>query len=444
MTSLPNSIEAERNVLGAVLLDPSLWAIAKDEIDEADLYRDAHRNLWRLLERIHGDGCNQGADIVVVCDEVLAKGEEGYGGVSYVMKLADDVVSTQNVEHYAELVRRSALRRRLIETGQRLTEAAQDGADVEEALTAGEKALQALAGSSARDAWRTNREVCDEQWTEYGRRTDLRMRGEKPGIPTTFHELDRMIGGLRPTDLAILAARPAMGKTAWALNVLRAAAKFAPVAFCSQEMTAGQCVDRHMAAEANVEASLIRDGLGRDDMDDRGRMADAVEVLSKLPIYWLDIDCKVSYLRSQCRRLKAREPNLALVVVDYLQLMEPENRRDLREQQISQMSRGFKQMARELDVSVLALSQLNRSCETRPNKRPLMADLRESGAIEQDADLVVFLYRDDYYNPESDDKGLAEVLVRKNRHGQTGTVKLRFEGQYMRFGSLDTRYGWEK
>ena len=437
---IPSSLDAERAILGACLLDPSCWLILRDEVNGEDFHREAHRQLWGLISEVNGKGERPTCDSLVAVDLAVQRGHETYGGAAYISGLPEGVPSTQNIEIYAALLRDRALRRRAIVTAHELLEGAYQGEDVSDVLAQGEKALQRLAGSSVRDEWRTQADVVDRCYQLKAERTAALMHQAVAGASTGFPKLDAKTGGLRGGDLIVLAARPAMGKSALALNIARKASEHITVAVVNQEMIAEQCVDRQFASEARVNTTSIRNGILASRTDDHARMADAAEALHGLPIHWLDVSCTVSRLRSLARRLKAREPNLGLLVVDYLQLLEAEDRRQNREQQVAGMSRGLKLLAKELKICVLLLSQLNRGVEMRENKRPRMADLRESGAIEQDADMVIFIYREEEYNPDTEKRGLAEVIVSKNRHGPKGTVEMGWSGEYQTFSDLGRRH----
>lgn len=443
---LPASPEAERALLGAVLLNPESIHAVNEYLQPEAFHREAHGRLFRLMCEMmeRGTPC----ETLAVVDRILQTGEaESYGGVAYVSSLPEHVPSTENVEYYAEIIRDKAIRRKLLAASQEIAEVAAHEANLEEVLDHAERKVFEASQGQIRKDWLGMSEIID---VEFRRIQDLAERRQAvTGITTGFVDLDRILSGWQRSDLIILAARPAMGKTALALNLLRHAAVEGGVAvgMFSLEMPRGQLVTRMLCAEARVDAGKVRSGfLSR--QDDWPRLVEAAEVLYHKPIFIDDTPAlTVTQVRSKTRRLKSEHPDLGLVVVDYLQLMQGSGGpRESREQAISSISRGLKGLAKELDVPVIALSQLNRGVEARNDKRPQLSDLRESGAIEQDADIILFIYRDEYYNKDSADVGVAEVIVAKQRNGATGTVKLAFQGQLLRFDNLDQRgdgFGYE-
>ena len=439
--ALPHSIEAERAVLGSVLLDPKLLDPVTEVVDPDMFYRDAHRKLFRLLLEMSEQG--QTPDPLTVIDRVLASGDEqGFGGAAYISSLPEQVPSTQNVEVYAQLVREKAVRRRLLEVAQEIGEAVRSESDLEQLLDSAETSVFEVSQKRGTKDWHALPLLVGEEWKRIQRLAE--HKGSVTGITTGFVDLDEKLSGFQRSDLIILAARPAMGKTALALNLARHAAMEGKVTVgvFSLEMPRGQLATRMLCAEKEIEASRVRSGHLRRDVE-WPKLADAVEALHQAPIHIDDTPgLTVTQLRSKARRLKSEYKDLGLIVVDYLQLMQGAGGpRESREQAISGISRGLKGLAKELNISVLALAQLNRGVELRPDKRPMMADLRESGAIEQDADLVLFIYRDEYYKKEeSEKKGVAEVIIGKNRHGPTGSVELAFKGEFLRFDNLDLRH----
>ena len=343
---------------------------------------------------------------------------------------------------YAQLVREKAVRRRLLEVAQEIGEAVRSESDLEQLLDSAETSVFEVSQKRGTKDWHALPLLVGEEWKRIQRLAE--HKGSVTGITTGFVDLDEKLSGFQRSDLIILAARPAMGKTALALNLARHAAMEGKVTVgvFSLEMPRGQLATRMLCAEKEIEASRVRSGHLRRDVE-WPKLADAVEALHQAPIHIDDTPgLTVTQLRSKARRLKSEYKDLGLIVVDYLQLMQGAGGpRESREQAISGISRGLKGLAKELNISVLALAQLNRGVELRPDKRPMMADLRESGAIEQDADLVLFIYRDEYYKKEeSEKKGVAEVIIGKNRHGPTGSVELAFKGEFLRFDNLDLRH----
>lgn len=440
--ALPQALEAERAVLGGLLLAPEQLAEVAELLGPEDWYREAHRVVWELLQELAEAG--QARDLVGLVEALRRRGlEERAGGLSYVAALSDTIPATISLLHYAELVRDSALRRRLVLALGQLRERVLAGdEELPELLGAGEDLLRGLTDRAVTTDVRPLEAVMDDV---YRRTRDLAAHPDRvTGTPTGYLELDRLMAGLQPTDLVVLAGRPAMGKSALAMSVAQnAAGRGHGVLVCSLEMGAEQLGQRAWSGEARVPLGRIRTGrLGDVDWH---RLSDAHGTLAGLPL-WIDDTpaLTVAQIRGRARRLKARAPALAVIVVDYIQLMGADARLP-REQQVSAASRGLKALAKELNVTVVGLSQLNRGVEQRADKRPLLSDLRESGAIEQDADVIMFVYRDEYYNKESADRNIAEVIVAKQRNGPTGTARLFFEGEFTRFENLDeTAGGWTR
>jgi replicative DNA helicase len=438
---LPQSVDAERAVLGALLLDPNLLDPVTEILEPHMFYREAHGKLYQLLL----DMAEQGAtpDPLTVVDRVLATGDEqSFGGAAYITSLPEQVPSTQNVEVYAALVREKAVRRKLLEVSQTIGQAVRTEADLETLLDGAESSVFSVSQQRASKDWHALPSLVGDEWKRIQALSE--HRGAVTGITTGFTDLDEKLSGFQRSDLIILAARPAMGKTALGLNFARHAAMEGgvTVGVFSLEMPRGQLATRMLCAEESIDASRVRSGRLRRDVE-WPKLADAVEALNQAKIFIDDTPgLTVTQLRSKARRLKAEYKDLGLIVVDYLQLMQGAGGpRESREQAISSISRGLKGLAKELSIAVISLAQLNRGVELRPDKRPMMADLRESGAIEQDADLVLFIYRDEYSNKEESEKrGIAEVIIGKNRHGPTGSVELAFQGQFLRFDDLDPHH----
>ncbi len=437
--ALPQSLEAERAVLGGLMLDPERVISMAELITPDDFYREAHKKLFRLMLEMAERG--EPTEMVAVVERIVsANRADEFGGLAYVSSLPDSVPSTENIEYYAGVVRDRALRRRLIVGAQDIANRVYTGDDeLPELLDFAESTVFSVTQERTNQDWWSLGSVVD---VEYGRIKKLAdQRGEVTGTTTGYRDLDKMLAGMQRSDLIILAARPAMGKTALALNFCQNAAHHGhAVGVFSLEMSRGQLATRLLCAEARVSMSKVRVGMLSRDQD-WPRLNEAHESLSRLQIFIDDTPgLTPTQVRSKARRLKAEHPNLAVIVVDYIGLMGGDSKVS-REQQVSASSRGLKALAKELDITVIGLSQLNRGVEQRTDKRPLLSDLRESGAIEQDADIIMFIYRDEYYNKDSPDKNIAEVIVAKQRNGPTGTARLFFEGEFTRFENLDETHG---
>lgn len=425
-----NGWEVERALLGGLLLDPSQLGEVMEHVSGEAFSRPPHANLFALLVLLHerDDRC----DVVSVIDEISRRNADDYDGIAYVAALPGSCPSVENLAVYADRIRESSLRRRLVEAGMRIVEVVKkEPKDLQTLVDEAEATLFAVTQTSGKTDWYELANVVDEQFMVLQERG--RAAGEVIGAPSGFYDLDRMLSGFQPGQLVILAARPAMGKTAFALNIALSAAESGAVGIFSLEMSRQELASRMLCSKGEVDASKVRTGML--DATDWQKLARAVDDLHAVPIEIDDTPgLTITQLRSKARRLKSKRKDLALIVVDYLQLMVGSGgAKESRENVISNISRGLKILAKELQVPILALSQLNRALEGRPDKRPLPSDLRESGAIEQDADVIMFIYRDDYYNEDSPDRGLAEIIVAKQRAGPTGTVKLVFDGKYTLF-----------
>jgi replicative DNA helicase len=428
----PQAVEAERALLGGLLQQPEQLPEIGEVLRPEDFYRAEHAALYELLSEMHGRG--QSIDLVTVPERIARDDQQHrFGGVAYVVELPDHVPSTANLRHYAEVIKDKAMLRELIKTARDLAgRAYAQPDDVSALVEAAARVFMGLGMGDARRSWQQISVVVDEELLRIEKLAD--KAGSTTGHTTGFLDLDAKLAGLQPTDLLILAARPGMGKTALALNIAQNVALMegVPIGLFSLEMSRGQLVTRMLCCHGMVDAGKVRTGTL--DTDDWERFLDASEYLRKSKVFIDDTPgISIGDLRTRARRLKAEHSDLGLIVIDYIQLMKGDDPRASREQQISSISRGLKGLAKDLQCPVIGLSQLNRGVESRQDKRPLVSDLRESGAIEQDADVIMFIYRDDYYNPESLDKGLAEVIIAKQRNGPTGTVKLVFQGQFTRF-----------
>lgn len=441
----PYSPEAEISVLGGMLIDRDAVARAVEDLESSMFFREAHRRLFRAMARLFERG--EVIDVVTVADDLTKTDElETAGGLDYIAELLDAVPTAANIEYHARIVREKALLRRLIDASQTIIREVYEQGELEvnEILDQAEARIFQVAQSHSREGFVR---VKDLLWPAFEEIERLQESGSPiTGVATGFADLDRMTTGLQRGDLCIVAARPSMGKTSWVLNVAASAAieNQVPVAIFSLEMSKEQLLKRLLSAEARIDAQHIR--RGGMTPDEHQRLAAAAGHLNTAPM-WIDDSpsSNVLEMRAKARRLaseiQAEGRELGLIVVDYLQLMAGEKRVESRVQEVSQISRGLKALARELDVPVIALSQLSRAPEQRNDKRPMLSDLRESGSIEQDADLVMFLFRPEYYfGPVDEDgnslEGRSELIVSKQRNGPTGSVSLYFYKSYTRFDSV--------
>ncbi|MEZ4321099.1 MAG: replicative DNA helicase [Myxococcota bacterium] len=436
MKVYPQAVEAERALLGGMILSPDcIPEVTGMGLRGDHFHKPEHGNLFRVLSEMFGRG--EPVDLVTVPERIARDGEQDkFGGISYVVGLPDHIPSTTNVTHYARVILDKALLRNLIDTTQEVTEQAfSQPDDVHNLLDRAAREILALGSGLAVGSWQQISETLDQAILDLEKLSE--QKGPVAGNRTGFDDLDRMLAGLHPTDLLVLAARPAMGKTALALNIAQnlALLEQKAVGIFSMEMSRAQLVTRMACCQGLVDAGRVR--TGDLDSEDWEKFLDASDVLRGARIFIDDTPgLSLTDVRSRAKRLKAEHDDLGLIVIDYIQLMQGDDARAPREQQISAISRGLKGLAKDCQAPVIALSQLNRGVETRKEKRPLVSDLRESGAIEQDADVILFIYRDEYYNEDSPDKGLAEVIIAKQRSGPTGTVKLVFQGQYTRFDNF--------
>ena len=442
----PQNIEAEQAVLGAMLIDKEAIAKATEVLSADDFYREAHRVIFSAMLELYNK--NEAVDMVTVT-EILKRDNklEDIGGIAYITSLANVVLTAANVKYHAEIVAEKSVLRQLVRVS---TEIAAMGYEANEDVgtlldTAESRILEISNRKKKNDFTAINDILMDSvQSIE----SLLQNKGGLTGLPAGFADLDKLTSGLHPSDFIILAARPSMGKTALALNIVQNVALRAhkviggeprSVAFFSLEMSKEQLVNRMLCAEAGIDSQRLRVGEMHDE--DWTHLWDACDTMSRAKIYIDDTaGITAMYMRSRARRLKA-EHGLDLIVVDYLQLMQGSGKRNNsgdRQQEVSEISRSLKALARELDVPVLALSQLSRSVESRQVKRPMLSDLRESGSLEQDADIVAFLYREDYYNPETENKH-TELIIAKHRNGPVDTVNLFFQKQFTKFVGFTKR-----
>jgi len=437
----PHSNEAEQSVLGGLLIDNLAWDRAGDLITDGDFYRYEHREIFIAISSLVS--ASKPADVITVFEQLQSVGKaDACGGLSYLNALAQSVPSAANLRRYAEIVRERAILRKLISASDEIATSAfnPQGRQVSQILDEAESRIFKIGEEGSRN--KQGFIGIDKLVVQLiDRVNELAENGaeEVTGVRTGFYDLDRMTAGLQKGDLIILAARPSMGKTAFALNIAESVAvqEGLPVLVFSMEMGAAQLALRMVGSLGRIDQSGLRTGRLRDD--EWGRLTEAVDRLAKAQLFIDETPAlNPAELRARARRM-ARQfgGTLGLIVVDYLQLMSGSSSSDEnRATEIGEISRGLKALAKELQCPVIALSQLNRSVETRTDKRPMMSDLRESGAIEQDADVITFIYRDDYYNKESKEPGIAEIIIGKQRNGPVGTVKLTFLKPLTRFDNL--------
>lgn len=433
----PHNLEAEQAVLGSMLIDREAVYAAMEVLVPEDFYKEAHQVIYRTLLDIEARG--EPIDMIMLTEELRRQNNlDKVGGIGYVATLANTVPTAANVSHYAGLVREKAILRRLIRVSTEISSRCfEDREDAYQLLDNAEKLIIEIAASHNQDGPVALKQVLRDTLEKIEQLANT--KGSVTGVPSFFTDLDRMTAGWQKSDLIILAARPAMGKTTFGLNIAYNAAVKGkvPVAIFSLEMSREQLVQRLMSSEAMIDQHKLR--TGRLQEEDWLRLTKATQPLSQAQIYIDDTPAiSVLELRGKARRLKA-ERGLGLIVIDYLQLMQVNNRKnENRQQEISEISRSLKALARELDVPVLALSQLSRAVEQTHEKRPALSHLRESGALEQDADLVMFIYREEYYNPDTEKPGIAEIILAKHRNGPTGMVELGFLKEYTKFVDLDS------
>lgn len=434
----PQNNEAEQSVIGAAFLSKEALITAIEILRPEDFYKTAHQRIFQTMLDLYEKG--EPVDLVTVTAELQDhKLLDEVGSVPYLTALAGSVPTAANVEYYARIVEEKSLLRRLILTATKIANEGYSREDeVGEIIADAEKYIMEIARNRNAGGFIPIREALLET---YERIEFLsQRRGDVTGIPSGYVDLDKMTAGFQRSDLIILAARPSVGKTAFALNVAQNVAARAgeTVAIFSLEMSASQLVQRMICAEGNLDASKMRSGWLEED--DWQKLTMAIGTLAKAPIYIDDTPgITVQDIRAKCRRLQT-ERGLGMILIDYLQLIHGRGKGDNRQQEVSEISRTLKGIARELNVPVIALSQLSRSVEQRQDKRPMMSDIRESGSIEQDADIVAFLYRDDYYDKETENKNVIEVIIAKQRNGPTGTVELAFLKEFNKFVSLDPRF----
>ncbi|WP_433946976.1 replicative DNA helicase [Paenibacillus sp. SN-8-1] len=433
----PQNLEAEQAVLGAILLQSEALITAMERVRTEDFYDKSHQMIYETM--IELGEANQPIDLITLTSRLQDKGElEEIGGVSHLARLAHAVPTAANVDYYARIIEEKSMLRRLIRTAtQIVSDGYTNGDDVGGMLSDAERKILEISNGRSGSGFIAIRDVLMDVFE----RVEVlhQNRGTTTGVSSGFADLDKMTSGFQRNDLIIVAARPSVGKTAFALNIAQNAAVRSKetVAIFSLEMSAAQLVQRMICAEANLDAGVMRTGDFKSD-DDWSKLTMGIAALSEAEIYIDDTPgVTVADIRAKCRRLK-KERGLGMIVIDYLQLIHGRGKAgENRQQEVSEISRTLKQIARELEVPVIALSQLSRGVEQRQDKRPMMSDLRESGSIEQDADIVAFLYRDDYYNQETEKKNIIEIIIAKQRNGPVGTVELVFLKNYNKFANYE-------
>lgn len=431
----PHSIEAEQSVIGALLLDNPAWDVAGDLLSESDFYHTRHKIIFRAISGLTGE--QKPFDLLIVADALKnSKMLDLAGGEPYLYEICGKTYSTANIAAYAAIVRDHAVTRKIIQAANELLEAAHDGKTSAELLEVAESKIFAIANQSVHRAEPVKFDKIGSKTFEAIAALS-ESKSELTGVATGFGEIDFMTCGLQPSDLIIIAGRPSMGKTAFAMNIAENAVlgSDATVLVFSLEMSSEQLAKRLISSCGKVNQTNLRKA--KLAPDEWARLGDATSTLSRSQLYIDDsAGLTPSDVRARARRLHRECGGISLIIVDYLQLLHVPEHNKNRVQEISEITRKLKMLAKELNVPVIALSQLNRNVESRTDKRPVMSDLRDSGEIEQAADVVAFIYRDDVYNEQSLDKGLAEIIVSKQRNGPTGKIKLKFSGEYARFSNL--------
>ncbi|KWR88733.1 replicative DNA helicase [Cupriavidus sp. IDO] len=436
----PHSIEAEQSVLGGLLLDNAAWDRIADFLSEADFYRFDHRLIFQSIARLIS--ATKPADVITVYEmlQVAGKAEE-VGGLAYLNSLAQNTPSAANIRRYAEIVRERSVLRKLVTVADDIASAAfaPKGREVRELLDEAESKVFAIAeeGSRGQKGFQEIQPLLTQVVERIDELYHRDSNTDVTGVPTGFIDLDKMTSGMQAGDLIIVAGRPSMGKTAFSLNIGEhvAVEQGLPVAVFSMEMAGTQLAMRMLGSVGRLDQHRLRTGRLLDE--DWPRLTHAIQRMNDAQLFIDETPAlNPMELRARSRRLARQCGQLGLIIIDYLQLMSGSGGGENRATEISEISRSLKGLAKELNCPVIALSQLNRSLEQRPNKRPVMSDLRESGAIEQDADVILFIYRDEVYNPDSQDKGTSEIIIGKQRNGPIGTVRLTFLGQFTKFDNF--------
>ena len=436
----PHNIEAEQAVLGSMLTDKDAVMLAVEKLKIDSFYREDNKLIFEAMINLYNN--SQPIDLVTVKDELTSLGNfEKIGGFEYLVTLPDQVPTTANAQKYIDIVEEKWTLRQLIKTANEIIDLGYSASEEIDVIMAGaEKKIFDIIQNKNQKSYTPIKDVLIESFTKLEELYNQKSR--ITGVPTGFSDLDNKTAGLHGSDLILIAARPAMGKTAFALNIAAHAAirEKIPVAVFNLEMSKEQLVNRILCMEAMVDSNKVM--TGKLEEDDWGKLAGVVGPISDAGIYIDDTPgISIMEIRTKCRKLKM-EKDIGLIVIDYIQLIQGSGNRknSSREQEIAEISRSLKILAKELNVPVIALSQLSRAVEQRPDHRPMLSDLRESGSIEQDADIVMFLYRDDYYNPDTEEKDISEVIIAKHRAGSTGTVKLLWMGNYTKFVNLARNY----
>lgn len=435
----PHDLAAEQSVLGSMIIDRDAIISATEILKGEDFYRPDHKIIYDAIVELFSKG--EPVDLITLKSKLDEKGiTEQIGGIRYIADLAGGVPTSAHIKKYSKIVEEKSLLRKLIKSSQDIAALSYEASEkIDYIMNFAEKSIFDIMQNRCTEEFSHIKDVLPKTFEKI--EEIYNNKGKTTGVPTGFVDLDLKTAGFQSSDLILIAARPSMGKTAFALNIVQYATvrKDIPTAIFSLEMSQEQLVNRMLSAEAHIDAQKLR--TGELDQEDWISIARAMGPLSSAPVYIDDTPgISVNEVRAKCRRLKL-EKGLGLIIIDYLQLMSGNNSRgENRQQEISEISRSLKSLAREMNAPVIALSQLSRACEARADHRPMLSDLRESGAIEQDADIVAFLYRDDYYNPDTEKKGIAEVIIAKQRNGPTGTVDLMWLGKYTKFADIQQAY----
>lgn len=429
LKALPSSIETEQVLLGCIINETASFIEADEMIDEEDFYLDKHKKIYRTIKSIVNKGSE--ADLVTIAeslknDNLLSE----CGGITYLSQLSATAIGYSFIKNYVKIIKEKSSRRKLILAGQKLIQSGFE-CDIDTTIEETENKLFDIVSSKSHDIVSVQ-EAVEMSFSTLEER--YKVKGRLRGISTGFNEIDKLSSGLRKTDFIVIAARPSMGKTAFALNIGQAASKFGSVAIFSIEMAREQLMDRFLAARCLIDFGKITEGNLTDDQ--WSKILNEAELLKQRKLFIDDKARMLNDIKAKCRKLKMQQ-GLDVVIIDYLQLIRTNKKTNSREQEVSYISQELKALAKELDITVISLAQLSRAPEQRSDHRPMLSDLRESGSIEQDADIIHFLYRDEYYNKETEDRNIAEVITAKNRNGVTKTTKLAWIGQYQRFGTLD-------
>jgi len=435
----PQSIEAEQSILGALMIDKNAIIKIADLVNEDDFYKNSHGKIYKIMLYLYEH--HEPIDLLSLSNRLKETGEmEQVGGKSYLASLANAVPTAANIVHYAKIVAKKSILRKLIDNASQIVSSAYDETgEIDKTLDEAEQKIFSVSQKHIRQDFTPVKPILEEA---FDRIDELhKNKGKLRGVPTGFTDLDNILAGLQKSNLVILGARPSVGKSSLCLDLVRHAAtkEKIPVGIFSLEMSKEEVIDRLICAEANIDLWKLRTGRLSDtgENDDFSRIGHAMGVLSEAPIFVDDTaNINVMEMRTMARRLQA-EHGLKMLVIDYLQLMEGRGKTDNRVQEVSEISRSLKGLARELNIPIVALSQLSRGIESRTDQRPKLSDLRESGSIEQDADVVLFIYREDKTKTDSENKNIAEIMVAKHRNGPIGSVKLFFNEQYTSFRNLD-------